>query len=278
MRSQRRPAFTPEEVFDACAERFTDPEYKKRLDSVRDQVLAASSTYADKGASSRLHEIKPLKRVGEAANADMRRLYSQGMLRRRSIARRYYEDIRLAARHNICPICNQRPVASLEHYLAKSEFSLFTVLPDNLIPSCYDCNFDKNAAVFDQFETSPLHPYFDDLGSDKWLQASIVERNPPVPIFSVAKGVLSKGLRAKVKNHMKTFGLYSLYAEEGAAELSRNAAVELSFFRNGGGDALRGYLQKRHNSVWRVEPNSWRAALYAACAENDWYVECKWAA
>lgn len=278
MRSQPRPPFSAEEVFDACAERFIDPLYKQRLADVKAEVLEASVAYQDKGKMGTLHDIAPSKKIGDVSNADMCRLYTQGMLRRRSTARTYYEDIRLAAPYNVCPICNHRPVATLEHYLAKTEFTPFTVNPDNLVPSCYDCNFEKNAAVFSDFETSPLHPYFDDLGQKSWLTASLVETSPPIPVYSVAKEVLSKPLRRKVKNHMATFGIYSLYAEEGAAELSRNREIALSFYRNGGSGVLRSYLQRRHASISAVEPNSWRTALYAACADSDWYVECSWAA
>jgi hypothetical protein len=278
VRKQARPPFEAEEIFDACIERFTDVDYKKRVNAEKKTILAAGLGYASSGLASKLHEIRPIRRIGAVSNADMRRLYNQGMLRRKSIARRYYEDIRLSSPHNICPICNHRPVATLEHYLAKSSFSHFTVHPDNLIPSCYDCNFSKNDAIFDTFENSPLHPYFDNPGSGEWLMATIVEVSPILPVYSVSKSALSPTMRTKVNNHLDTFKLRSLYSQEGAAELARNRGISMSFFKYGGADAHRAYLQKKRASILAVEPNSWRAALYSACASNDWYIECKWAA
>src|SRR5690606_34072146 len=106
--------------------------------------------------------------VGRVVSAEeMCSLYAR-MSRPKAAGRRYYNLIRSAPLHGQCPLCGHRQVATLDHYLPKSEFPAFAVLPLNLIPACRDCNSAKLARVVLSANEQTLHPYYDDVDGEQW--------------------------------------------------------------------------------------------------------------
>jgi hypothetical protein len=83
----------------------------------------------------------------------------------------------------VCPLCRVGRVRTIDHHLPKSLFPYLAVVPDNLVPACSDCNKAKgNTAPFRNDEQT-LHPYFDDIGDQRWLAARVIEQTPAVLEF-----------------------------------------------------------------------------------------------
>ena len=77
----------------------------------------------------------------------MVRVYDGRMAAQGSPGRTIYDAIKLASPNGLCPLCGQRVVATLDHYLPKSRYAALAVNPANLIPACSDCNKAKSDAV-----------------------------------------------------------------------------------------------------------------------------------
>jgi 5-methylcytosine-specific restriction endonuclease McrA len=87
--------------------------------------------------------------------------------------KRVYDPLLALANHGRCPFCNERDASTLDHYLPKSIFPEFAILPINLIPCCKDCNHEKGEHKADSETKQLIHPYYDDIDSQQWLYASV---------------------------------------------------------------------------------------------------------
>jgi len=270
MRNLSRPVFAASEVFDAAASRFTDSEFRRRLAVERASMLASARAYEQAANTSSLHLIPQASDVGCLSNSELVSLYSYGLLRRKSVAREFYEKIKLSAK-NVCPSCNHRAVAQLDHYLAKSKFGAFVVDPNNLVPICHQCNFDKLSRSAETFADLPLHPYFDDIGRTFWLKCELIESPNPIGRFFVDKSILSGELGQKVENHMMSLSLDVLYTVESAVEINRLSAF-IRRMRTIGEVTSSQILRSKAEAAEETEPNSWRHALYRACASEVWFL------
>lgn len=133
------PALDAAIVYEKSRDRFADADYKKRLADGQATVLALGVEYIAKGERGELYEIQADSAVPPHILAgDMSKLYSQGLLRKNSEARTFYERLRLSSPFRVCPFCMHRPVRTLDHYLPKAEYGAYAVLPANLIPCCRD--------------------------------------------------------------------------------------------------------------------------------------------
>lgn len=101
--------------------------------------------YADKKSLYQLSEITlPVSNHRNFADYKeikdkLIKLYSK--LYNNKVAKLYYDAI--CSTSNKCPFCEFGQVATLDHYLPKLKFPIFSILPYNLVPCCRDCNSNK---------------------------------------------------------------------------------------------------------------------------------------
>jgi hypothetical protein len=203
---------------------------------------------------------------------EMEKVYTQRMARKGAPGRDVYDEIFGSSPQGRCPLCCQRLVATLDHYLPKAYYPALAVAPLNLVPACSDCNKAKHNRFPTKAEDVGLHPYYDKLGDDVWLAARVVEVRPTALRFSVsAPAAWDPVLIARVENHFHSYGLPSLYASEAAEELIniRHQLVELRKADPVAG--VRRELQRRAESCAAERPNGWRAATYRAWQSSDWF-------
>src|SRR5262249_39637235 len=140
-------------------------------------------------------------------------LYDAKLSRLRDRARPIYDAIKLAPRNGVCPLCGHRVVSTLDHYLAKSRHPSYTVTPLNLLPACSDCNKLKLNRQPANARDQTLHPYFDDVSSDVWLKATLIESVDPAVVFFVdPPNQWEPVLQERIRLHFRAFGLAELYA------------------------------------------------------------------
>ena len=75
-----------------------------------------------------------------------------------------------------------------------------------------------------------------------------------------------------MREHFKVFELADLFVTQAGTELSEMRTYDRDLLDAGGPVQLRAHLRQMHRSIGRVHRNSWRAALYSALADSDWYV------
>lgn len=262
------PMCSADTAYQTCISRVRDKELKRRLEGAKKEICRVDARYRQAGEERNFNELRPEAcGVAGVSAEEMVRVYDGRMAALGSPGRAIYDTIKTASPDGLCPLCGQRVVATLDHYLPKSRYAALAVNPANLIPACSDCNKAKSDAVADT-----LHPYYDDIERDMWLRAEVNRVRPAaVRFFVVPPTCWAPVLTERVTRHFKTFGLGKLYAVHAAQELS-GMQWQLSRLVSAAGAAeVRVNLMERAESWRAVHRNSWQAALYECLAGSDWF-------
>lgn len=275
MRKLAIPSHNARSTFELCANNVRDKALSKRLRSVADEIEAAETQYKVQGAKASLFKISESTTLGGRVGIEeMKSLYKGTLSRLGSAPRRIYDEIKAAPKNGVCPLCGQRVVSTLDHYLAQSRHAALAVTPVNLIPSCADCNKAKLDMQPACASEQTLHPYFDDVDDGVWLTADLKETAPPALVFSAKPLPQWDDVKqARVLNHFRTFGLGALYSAHAAEELldiHHNLMLVASRL---GANGLRAHLIEQAESRQAVAKNSWRSAMYEVLGKSEWF--CK---
>ena len=176
--------------------------------------------------------------------------------------RSLYDTILASALLGVCPYCAQRDVQTVDHYLPKKIFPEFSVLVENLVPSCAACNAQKGEHRPLTSSEQVFHPYFDDWTGPELLKASLNLDAGITVTFSISTTIeIDPEVAARASSHLQLFRLDALYSIHAGVELV-NSKLEFGEVANAGGaDALKRELERRSLSV-RWPFHSWRRALY----------------
>lgn len=179
------PAYSAKDTFASCISRVRVPALKARLTAATQAIVDASDSYEVAGRAQALHQIvrEPLVNAS-VTTAEMEAVYTGRMAKQTGPGRVVYDDIFAAAKGR-CPLCAHRTVTTLDHHLPKALYPALAVAPLNLVPSCSDCNKAKLARFPHAAEDVSIHPYFDDVGDERWLFAEVVEVAPATLRFWV---------------------------------------------------------------------------------------------
>jgi len=270
-----RPTQAARSTYTTCISRVRDARLAARLNAATASVTTASVGFDRAAQGGTLHTIATHAIVPpDLTTQDMEKVYTQRMAKIGAPGRDIYDEIFSSSPHGRCPLCTQRSVATLDHYLPKARYPALAVAPLNLVPACSDCNKAKLASIPTRAEEFPLHPYYDDLGDQIWLHAQVVERRPAALRYTVIAPVgWSATLTARVENHFRILRLGALFASEAAEELVniRHQLVTLHAADPAAG--IKKELESRANSCAVGRPNGWRTAAYRAWHTSDWFCE-----
>lgn len=272
------PEFDAESVYEAAKERFTDENYKKRLSDGKNDVLAFCQEYVDKAGNGELHSIIANPAVPPHIIAgDMSTLYSQGLLRKKSDARTYYEKMRLSSPFRICPLCLHRAVKTLDHYLPKAQYGAYAVLPANLIPCCRDCNSDKDVFAPEDRASTIIHPYFDNVDACAWLGCEIDKHADHCTVsFYINSGNVTDELRPRLIAHMENLKLYELYDIEAAREINEMAGALKTTLDASGSQGVKQLCESMAVSRSILAENYWKAVLWRSAADDAEFCGLQW--
>ncbi len=267
------PAFAATQAIEACASGITDEGRASVLRQALPVIEAAEQEYRAFGLAGELYRIAPTVDVIPLLDADlMSVIYKRHFARSGSPSRPLYEQIRMAPEFGICPLCGQRIVATVDHYLPQVHHPKLTLTPINLVPSCSDCNKKKLARIPRNSQEQSLHPYFDDLGNERWLVAEVRATAPPTIFFRVRPAAnWSAVFAARVEHHFSMMGLAELYAAQAASEMADISYALIEIGDAVGADQVRAHLSRELRSRSLRDCNSWQTALYEALAGSDWF-------
>lgn len=279
MRKLTKPEDAPLDVFNECISRIRDVNLKNRLKACAHEIELDSNEFDAKANRTELHTIQSKNMVANSVNVEeMKKVYTGRMAKKLTPGRPYYDKLISLPAFGRCPLCCQRTVSTLDHYLPKQHFPSLTVTPFNLIPACQDCNKVKGENAPSRPEEETLHPYYDDVENFVWVKASLLEEEPIGVNFYVDTSAIQNELLAnRLENHFNIFKLNSLYSSHAAEEI---ASMERNFknvFIDTGSDGLREFLAEIAESKMDLNPNSWQSALYTCLARNVWFYECYFA-
>lgn len=267
------PSFNSAQAIETCASGITLAERARVLREALPFIVHAEVAYLQRGPLGEIFKFVASPNVTPELNSElMGTIYKSHFARTGSPSRSLYEAIRQAPPFGICPLCGQRTVASVDHYLPQSLFPVFNLTPANLIPACSDCNKNKLAKAAQKAEEQTLHPYFDDLGSARWLVALVEQSAPPTITFSVRPAPHWAGVLAeRVVRHFKVMGLAELYAAQAASELADISLGLTEVGQSTGPDGVYAHLNSELRTRHARDPNSWKTALYEGLRDSKWF-------
>lgn len=267
-----KPVISAIKTFDTCVAGISTADLKQRMQDIRENIEAGETTFDDAAAASSLHLIASADHVGAVTAKEMEKLYDRHMARNRSCGRAIYDRLMIAAENDMCPFCGHRTVSTLDHSLPKADHPTFAVTPINLIPCCKDCNHAKGTQSPATEEDQLVNAYYDDVTTDRWLYAEIIEVFPPAARFFVEAPVdWEEEIATRVENHFTKLNLAKLYASQGGRQFQNMRGALGEVYDAAGFDAVREDLERRFRSCRDVMVNSWEGALYQAAAASDWY-------
>lgn len=271
MRKLDEPPYTTEDVFKICISKVSNQDLKERFEECIPDVLIASERYKELAKDAMLYTFEDnLCKERRVDISEMKAIYTQRMAHQRGPGYNIYIKIKKAPNFRTCPICGHRKVTTLDHYLPKSVYPSVVVSPLNLIPSCFECNKKKSAKISKSSEEETLHPYFDNLGSERFLFANVIETDPPIIDFSIiAPPNWSAKFTERVKHHFKTFNLNLLYRIHAADEI----IGQMDYWSKLSKDSLQKHFFDQASSRRKVCINSWETALYEGIASSDWFCD-----
>jgi hypothetical protein len=210
---------------------------------------------------------------GNLTKSDLIKLYTQYFVPADKPARRLYDQLKITA-NGKCPLCGDiGQVRTLDHYVPKANFPLYSVMPGNLIPCCRDCNSEKLDAFSATPEGQTLHPYFDDdkFFSEQWVAARVIPSNPPVIEYYVSPpNGWSPLEKSRVAAHFEEYRLAKRFSVEAAADLPETIATRTTTLQNYNSYKYSDYLLEKSNNL-SLPINNWRRVMFACLAADTWF-------
>lgn len=281
MRRLNLPVFTSMQSYSLCLVSVLDLNLKERLSSVAEFIDEVSDIYIDQASRGSVHSIPPMIHprgedpivIADVKKSELIKLYGYHMVDRQP-GRGLYDSILVAAKEQ-CPFCGGigRP-KSLDHYLPKANYPQYSVLPQNLVPCCRDCNTEKSNALATAQDEQAIHPYFD---ADKyfleqWVFAEVKLTSPcSLVYFSDPPDEWSDVEKNRALNHFRDFNIGSRYSIQAADELSALVDLRRGYLSEVSAEEFSIYLASVSSSV-SYFPNHWKKVMYQALAqERDFY-------
>lgn len=255
----------------------------KRLLECKDLVADAAKEFEDKLNKQQLHSIlsfRPTKKTkndkvlnGKVSINEMKNVYTEKFVPESSPGRILYNKLLLAPTHGRCPFCCVGLADSLDHHLPKANYPYLAVVPINLVPMCSICNKIKTASAPTTPEEHPLHPYFDHISSESWLDAELLTATSPVSVkfYVNPPDGWTAVLKSRVKNHFKSLHLNRIFSSNSANEMAGIKNILEMNFISGGAARVSEFLSNQAFSWTKVNLNCWQAVLYSTLANSHWY-------
>lgn len=272
MRRLPRPSMSAIRVLEACIGSIRNVELTGRLEQAKNAVVAAEGDYMARGENGSLHLTQSTNGIGgQVSTAEMERVY-KGTFVKSVATREIYGAIKSAPENDICPLCSQRTVSQLDHYLPQSAHPALTVTPVNLVPACSECNKAKLASQAAQAGDQTFHPYFEDADDGRWLYANIMETYPVALVFYTQPPINWGPVKAqRIASHFKLYRLAELYASHSAVEIGDIRFGLLVMAAENTPQKISDHLRQIAASRAAAHANSWRRATYEALADSEWF-------
>lgn len=273
MRRIDKPLFNVKNVFLDCISIIKDPNLKGEFNKCLSLLEEAEKDFEEKFKTNEIHKIpQRLALSGSIGKIEMEKVYTDRMAKKNKPARIHYDALFALAPGGKCPLCSQRVVRTLDHYLPKAKYPIYSVTPINLIPSCTDCNKDKLVDCPTKSEEETLHPYFDNVEDESWLKAKVLQTSPiGFEYYVQPPSHWSQVLKDRIANHFISFGLNTLYSVHAVEEYQNSKRQLVNLYKSGGETLLREQLNDAYESRHEIHKNSWQTALYEALLKDDWF-------
>lgn len=276
MRIINKPNISPINTYQTCVNSISNETLRDSFISHENMIDKMAISYDIKANNADLYTFSPdntnnsFVEFSPITKKQWKSLYSQHMTPSTKEARNIYDKLKSLAKNGICPFCGFGQVKTLDHFLPKSKYPLFSVLPLNLVASCRDCNTGKGNTIATKGGEQPLHPYYDhnEIAGDQWLYATVKTGSPAVVSYYVKPPKKwSKISQQRVIAHFKEYELASRYSIQAADQLS---SISPLFIRSTKKD-IQSTLKEMMDVEINKHINSWKTAFFQVLYQSDWY-------
>lgn len=250
------------EIYEKCAQDFSKEEgYTKIALSYLKQVEEYSKNYL----SYVPYNIDKFTHIDikDDDKKIIEKVYTQKFAPKDSIGRKYYNVIKANA-NGRCPICGGGKVKNLDHFLPKSEYPLLCVTPINLIPTCRDCNMDKNSQFDVDYYNIPFHPYLEEM-KEEWLECEVTFYPDFTYCIKYKNAYDQKNdlnMWKKYEKHMKIYDLQETFQSKALEEVDNIKGMYKKELIEGSVTQVELSLNEVKKSAESIDINSWKSALY----------------
>ncbi|WP_108819737.1 HNH endonuclease [Pseudovibrio sp. Alg231-02] len=286
MRKLKKPPFEAIELYDESVAGWPDEAVRRKFEQNRYAITNACSAFDRETLSETWCRLPRARHgneqdivAGTLTKAELVALYDVGVVRSKGKPRTIYDTIKLSA-HGECPYCGgigemgeDGEAGTVDHYLPKSRFPAYSILPLNLVPACAVCNKGMGSGFPTDEKLQPLHPYLDKshFFNEKWTTASVEEGDPIVVNFGVnPPAIWSDKDRQRVKQHFLDCNLGSRYRARVPQELSTVVAFRKKALKSLSPDEFsQNLLEVAQDEGLPI--NGWKRTLYCALAASEWF-------
>lgn len=240
MKRMSKPAACFKDILFLCEAGITGKcmvPLKKKLETATPNLIPLELKYETAAHLGTLCKLQALGKDEEDLNSfelniglsksDLAKIYTQYFREKEKPARQIYDSIKNAAK-DICPYCGlTTEVKNLDHFLPQTHFPQFSVLPQNLIPSCGICNSDQKGTKYASTQADQIiHPYFDPehFFNEQWIFAEFhANRYGKTGVFEYSAIPPSNWDitdKKRATKHFSQFDLGKRYSKIAGAELS----------------------------------------------------------
>lgn len=277
MKRLTKPQFDSAKVYDTCVNGIDDSNLAQKFIGARSDVVIKFQEYELRANTHQLFlsEASLWGDEGQIVLAGITKkefidLYTKQMVNKEKTGRGYYNQLTMLAPLGKCPYCWFGQISALDHFLSKARYPLFSVLCENLVPACSDCNKLKTTSLITNNNQIP-HPYFEGIAieTDSWLFAEVNKSTPAiVNYFVMPPDSWPNDLAQRVKNYFISFDLARRFAIEATTEMAGLTELLDSLVTK---DLRNAHLSHVAQIERQNRRNSWKAALYEALANSDWF-------
>lgn len=219
------PKMDNSKVIDDCANSISG-NLGHKLETAKSKLLDAYKNYDSQALRQQLFKLEMCEQIiiSSLSGDEFNSLYTQHFVPKQKPCRKYYQYIRDLT--NACPYCGGlSDIDSLDHYLAKSKYPVFSIYSGNLIPACKKCNEDaKGSSVAKINSEQILHPYFDKscFFEQQWVFAKYDKTSVESRIryYLQFNASWDKTDKARAENHFAKFNLLERFSLKADSELS----------------------------------------------------------
>jgi hypothetical protein len=269
-----------------CEEGITgNQDLLTKLSLCKGELIPQELIYLTAAVNGELYNIPALNSgrnddpviVGTLLKSELLKLYAQYFVSADKPARKIYDAILNGAKDQ-CPFCGGiGSPRNLDHFLPKTHFPQFSILPVNLVPSCLDCNLGEKGSKYSALpQDQVIQPYSDRsrFFSDQWVFAvyNAADDEPgEFEYFVRTPQDWPVTDQLKAKNHFKDFNIASRYSKQAGRQLK----IVLSQIEK---MKLRG-VPREEIITDLLEPgvheapfiNHWQRIMYQALIGADFY-------
>lgn len=229
------PSYSYAQTMESCRQGITgNKALLEKLETDIEILHSSADDYVEFASIGKLYTIQPTPNrrnhdpivIGNLKKSELLKMYSRYLVDPKKPGRIIYNSL-MASANEKCPFCGGigRP-RNLDHYLPKAYYPQFSVLPENLVPSCRDCNMDgkgENFATCEQEQA--LQPYLDDdrYFFEQWIFSRYIAgagfEPGVIEYFVQPPEHWSHAQKRRVKNHFDDFDLGLRFSKEAGPRL-----------------------------------------------------------